>query len=106
MEWPQGLQPVEMLYGGERLGGARMTLADIEKAAEKYDQLSRQPGLNPEAIRRIYGGYLEAVDPEDEEKREKARAALERVIEDGGKEDDRIHCGKNDRAAGQRKKIF
>lgn len=63
------------------MSGARIFLADLEKAVEKYDQLSRQPGLNPEEIRRIYGEYLEAVDPEDEEKREKARAALERVIE-------------------------
>lgn len=89
--WRKSNEP-EILIGGERLGGvlrkipavvdgARMFLADFEKAVEKYDKLSRQPGLNPEAIRRIYGGYLEAVDPEDEEKREKARAALERVIE-------------------------
>ena len=69
------------MIGGERLGGARKFLADIEKAVEYYDRLSRQPGLNPEAIRRIYGSYLKAFDPEDEEKREKARAALERVIE-------------------------
>lgn len=81
MEWPQGLQPVEMLYGGERLGGARKFLADLEKAVESYDQLSRHPGMNPEELGRIYGAYWEAVDPEDEEKREKARAALERAIE-------------------------
>lgn len=81
MEWFQGLQPVEMLYGGERLEGARMALADFEKAVENFDQLSRHPWRNPEELGRIYGAYWEAVDPEDEEKREKARAALERVIE-------------------------
>lgn len=72
---------MEMLYGGERLGGARKFLEDVKKAAEYYNQLSRHPGLNPEEIGRIYGAYWKAIDPEDEEKREKARAALERVIE-------------------------
>ena len=84
MEWPQGLQPVEMLYGGERLGGARITQADLEKAVKLLEEQSMNPiwhePMCEETMEKLYGGQWK-FDPEDEEKREKARAALERVIE-------------------------
>lgn len=84
MEWPQGLQPVEMLYGGERLGGAKLAIADIEKVVKWLEEQSMNPiwhePKSEETMEKLYGGQWK-FDPEDEEKREKARAALERVIE-------------------------